>query len=744
MSNKKLLVVESPTKVKTISKFLGKDFVVKASKGHVKDLPANELAVDTENNFTPKYKTIKGKGPILKELKELAKKVDEIYLAPDPDREGEAIAWHIAKEIKKSAGNKPIRRAVFNEITKNAVLEAINNPTDINENLFNSQQARRILDRLVGYKLSPLLWTKVKRGLSAGRVQSIAVKILCTREDEIKKFVPEEFWTIKAEFENNESKNFWTKLVKENSKKIKVGNKEKADEIVNHLKSDEFLITKITKKPRKNNPQAPFITSRLQQEAARRFGISPKRTMMIAQQLYEGIDIDSMGSVGLITYMRTDSVRVSKDAVSGAISFITKKFGEEYLPKKPNFYKNKNASQDAHEAIRPTNLSLPPEKIKNNLDPFQYKIYKLIWERFIASQMAPAQFDQTTITVDGSKHTFTATGSVLIFKGYLAVYNNLEKSEDEKEDSKELPKLKEGEKVKLKDLKPEQNFTKPPPRFTEGTLVRELEDKEIGRPSTYATIISTIQDRGYVEKQEKLLVPTDLGCLITSLLDISFKDIMDISFTAELEKKLDLIEEGKVNWIEQLKEFYTKFEHDLATAKTEMKDIKKEGLEKTDEICPKCNSPLVVKYGRFGKFLACSNYPECKFTKPLPQEIVKIGEKCPDCGKELLLKRGKGGVRFIACENYPECKYTRSYSSNVKCPECNQGELVEKVSGKGKIFYACNKYPQCKFAIWDEPVNIKCSSCDNYYLVKKRRKGSEYYQCPDCKKTYKKEEIEKK
>lgn len=467
--------------------------------------------------------------------------------------------------------------------------------------------------------------------------------------------------------------------------------------------------------------------------------------MMIAQQLYEGIEIDNIGSVGLITYMRTDSVRVSDDAITSVREFIESDFGTDYLPKNPNFYKNKNAAQDAHEAIRPTNFSLPPIKIKNNLDPYQYKIYKLIWDRFVASQMAPALFDQTTITVDGTKHTFTATGSVLKFKGYLATYDNTNNgNEEEKEEAKELPEVKEGETVILKDLKPEQNFTKPPPRFTEGTLVRELEDKEIGRPSTYATIISTIQDRGYVEKKEKQLVPTDLGCLITSLLDKSFKDIMDISFTAELEKKLDLIEEGKINWVEQLREFYSKFEKDLETAKTEMKDIKKEGLEQTDEVCPKCGAPLVVKYGRFGKFLACSNYPECKFTKPLPQEIVKLGEKCPECGGELLLKRGKGGVRFIACENYPECKYTRSYSTGVECPECHQGELVEKVSGKGKVFYACNRYPECKFAIWDEPVNIKCPNCGNYYLVKKRRKGSEYYQCPECKTSFKKEDIEKK
>ncbi len=739
---KKLLVVESPTKVKTISRFLGKDFIIKASKGHVKDLPANTLGVDIEKDFKPTYRTIKGKEKILKEIKEAAKQSDEIYLAPDPDREGEAIAWHIAREIKRAAKDKPIKRAVFHEITKRAVEEAIKQPRELDENLFNAQQARRILDRLVGYKLSPLLWEKVKRGLSAGRVQSVAVKIVCDREREIQNFVPKEYWIIKANLEGKQPPPFTAKLTRIDRKKAEIPNKEKADAIEKELKQLPFIVEKIEKKRVKRNPPAPFITSRLQQEASRRFGFSAKKTMMLAQRLYEGVELGDLGSVGLITYMRTDSVRIADEALKMAREYIENTFGKDFLPPRPNKFKNKNSAQDAHEAIRPTSTRYTPEFVKQYLEPDMFKIYKLIWDRFIASQMAPAEYDQETVTVKAGKYIFTATGKKLVFPGYLKIYSD-PSEEDKKEEEQIFPPLTEGEELKLLKLIAEQNFTKPPPRFTEGTLVRELEEKGIGRPSTYATIISTIQDRGYVKKDRNYLVPTDLGFLITDLLKESFPEIMNEQFTAEMEKRLDQIEEGKRNWVEDLREFYNRFEEALNRAHVEMKNVKKEGLEVTDEKCPQCGSPLVVKYGRFGKFLACSNYPECKFTKPLPQEIEYTGEKCPECGGNLIIKRGRGGVRFIACENYPKCKYTRPYSTGITCPECNEGEIVERVSGKGKIFYSCSRYPECKFALWDEPVNVKCPSCGYPIVVRKRGKGrSIYYQCPSCSAKFKKDEIE--
>ncbi len=739
---KKLLVVESPTKVKTISKFLGKEFVIKASKGHIKDLPENTLGVDIEHNFKPTYRTIKGKEKILKEIKDAAKQSAEIYLAPDPDREGEAIAWHIAQEIKKTAKDKPIKRAVFHEITKRAVEEAIRHPRELDENLFNAQQARRILDRLVGYKLSPLLWEKVKRGLSAGRVQSVAVKIVCDREREIQNFVPKEFWVIKVNLEGKEPPPFSAKLSKIDNKKAEVSNKEKAEEIKKELKRLPFVVEKIEKKRVKRNPPPPFITSRLQQEASRRFGFSAKKTMMLAQRLYEGVELGDLGSVGLITYMRTDSVRIADEAIQMVRNYIEKNYGKEYLPFRPNKFKNKNSAQDAHEAIRPTSTQYTPDFVKKYLDTDMFKIYKLIWDRFVASQMPSAEYDQVTVTIKAGRFTFSATGKKLVFQGYLKIYSDQTIEEEPKEEKQIFPHLIEGEKLNLLEIITEQNFTKPPPRFTEGTLVRELEEKGIGRPSTYATIISTIQDRGYVKKEKNILIPTDLGFLITDLLKESFPEIMNEKFTAEMEKRLDLIEEGQRNWVEDLKEFYQRFEKALSKAKVEMKNIKKEGLEITDEKCPICGAPLVVRYGRFGKFLACSNYPKCKYTKPLPQEIEYTGEKCPECGGNLIIKRGRGGVKFIACENYPTCKYTKPYSLGIKCPECGEGEIVERVSGKGKIFYSCSRYPECKFALWDEPVNVKCPSCGYPLLVKKRGKGrSIYYQCPSCGAKFRKNEI---
>ena len=741
MAKKKLLVVESPTKVKTISKFLGIDFVIKASKGHVKDLPQNSLGVDIEHDFKPTYRTIKGKERILKEIREAAKNSEEVYLAPDPDREGEAIAWHIAQDIKKHAEDKPLKRAVFHEITKRAVTDAIKHPRELDENLFNAQQARRILDRLVGYKLSPLLWKKVKRGLSAGRVQSVAVKIVCEREKEIQNFIPEEYWTITALLNASQPPEIKAILTKIDGKKAKVSNDEEAKKIKGELENSDFIIEKVEKKRIKRNPLPPFITSRLQQEASRRFGFTAKKTMMLAQRLYEGVDIGNFGSVGLITYMRTDSVRTADEAISMVREYIKNNYGEDFLPAQPNRFKNKNSAQDAHEAIRPTSTQFTPDLVKKYLDSDRWKLYKLIWDRFVASQMPAAEYDQTTITIKAGKYTLTASGKVLKFAGYLKVYND---QIDEKDQEQTFPPVKDGEKLQLKRVELKQNFTKPPPRYTEGSLVRALEEKEIGRPSTYATIISTIQEREYVKKEKNFLTPTDLGFLITELLDKSFPEIMDEKFTAEMEKRLDLIEEGKRNWVDDLKEFYQRFEKDIEKAQVEMKDVKKEGVEVTDEKCPICGAPLVIRYGKYGKFLACSNYPKCKYTRPLPEEIEYAGEICPKCGGRLIVKRGKGGVRFIACENYPKCDYTKPYSLGIKCPKCREGEIVEKVSAKGKIFYSCSRYPDCDFAVWDEPVDVECSNCGYPILVKKRKGKSYYYQCPNCKATFSKEEIQKK
>ncbi len=739
--NKKLLVVESPTKVKTISKFLGKDFVIKASKGHVKDLPENSLGVDVTNNFKPTYITIKGKEKVIKEIRDAAAKVDEIYLAPDPDREGEAIAWHIAEEIRKKVKDKPIKRAVFHEITKRAVEDAINNPRDLDENLFNAQQARRILDRLVGYNLSPLLWEKVKRGLSAGRVQSVAVKIICEREKKIREFVPEEYWTVTALLKASTPPEITARLSKIEGKKAEIKSEEEVKVILSDLESSDFVVEKVEKKEVKRNPPPPFITSTLQQEASRRFGYSAKKTMMIAQRLYEGVDLGPYGTVGLITYMRTDSVRIADEAVSMVRDFIREKYGEEFLPSSPNKFKNKNAAQDAHEAIRPTSMDYPPDSIEQYLDKDSFRLYRLIWERFVASQMPPARYDQHTITIRAGKYTFTATGKKLIFPGFLKVY----REQEEENGEMIFPEVKVGEKLDVLKITPEQHFTKPPPRFNEGTLVRELEEKGIGRPSTYATIISTIQERGYVRKEKNFLVPTDLGFLITELLDKSFPDIMNEKFTAEMEERLDLIEEGKRDWVEDLREFYSKFERDLERAREEMKNIKKEGVEVTDEECPVCGAKLVVRYGRYGKFLACSRYPECKYTRPLPEEIEYSDEKCPVCGSRLIIKRGKGGVRYLACERYPKCNYTAPYSLKIKCPQCGEGEIVERVTGKGKIFYSCSRYPECKFALWDEPVDHPCPSCGYPILVKKKGRGkSYYYQCPSCNSRFKRDEIEGK
>ena len=685
---KKLIIVESPAKAKTIQKYLGKDFLVKASMGHLIDLPEKEFGVDLEKDFKPKYTTIKGKEKILKEIKEAAKKSDEIYLATDPDREGEAISWHIAKALKRLKKDK-IYRIRFHEITKKAIQEAVKNPDSIDENKVYAQQARRILDRIVGYSISPLLSRRFKRALSAGRVQSVALRLICDREEEIKKFVPKEYWTVEAKFKK-EKEEFPAKLWAVNGKKLEkfdIPNEKAAKELVEKAKAAQFSVTKVEKKERRRKPYPPFITSTLQQEASKRFGFPAKLTMQIAQELYEGIDLGEE-RVGLITYMRTDSTRVSDEALKEVRKFLKETFGKEALPSKPRSYETKKpkSAQDAHEAIRPTSVYRTPESVKPYLTPEQYKLYDLIWRRFVASQMKDAVFNTVSANLEGNGLTFRATGSTLKEEGFLKVYP-IEVEE------KLLPELKEGETVDLKEVKGVQHFTEPPPRYTEGTLVKTLEELGVGRPSTYATIISNIVQRGYVEKEKQKLKPTELGEFINSLLKKLFPKIVDAKFTASVEEELDKIEEGAKEWKELLKEFYFgEFKELLNKAAQELKQIKGEEIGRE---CPQCGAPLVKVHGRYGAFVACSNYPQCKYKESLKEESQKIGRSCPECGGELVIKRGKYG-RFVACSNYPQCKHTEPLTFG-KCPKCKEGEVVERRSKKGKVFYGCSRYPDCDF-----------------------------------------------
>ncbi|RKQ63297.1 DNA topoisomerase I [Thermovibrio guaymasensis] len=693
---KKLLIVESPAKAKTIQKYLGKDFVVKASMGHVIDLPEKEFGVDIEKDFKPKYVTIKGKAKVLKEIKEAAKKSDEVYLATDPDREGEAISWHIANALKRIKKDK-VYRVRFNEITKRAIAEAVKNPDKIDENKVYAQQARRILDRIVGYTISPLLSKRFKRALSAGRVQSVALRLICDREEEIKNFVKKEYWTVEALLRKGD-KEFGAKAVAVDGKKLgkfDIPNREKANEIVSRTIGKPFKVVKVERKERRRKPPAPFITSTLQQEASKRFGFPAKLTMQIAQQLYEGIDLGNE-RVGLITYMRTDSTRVSEEAVKEVRKFISEELGKEYLPSKARNYEGKTpkSAQDAHEAIRPTSVFRTPESVKKYLTPEQYKLYDLIWRRFVASQMRDAVFNTVSADIDAGGVTFRATGSTLKEEGFLKVY-------PVEVEEKLLPDLKEGEEVEVKEVKGVQHFTEPPPRYTEGTLVKALEEEGVGRPSTYATIISNIIQRGYVEKEKQRLKPTELGQFINSLLKKLFPKIVDVKFTASVEEELDKIEEGKKDWKELLKEFYFgEFKGLLENAERELKGMRGEEVGRE---CPECGAPLLKVHGRYGTFIACSNYPKCKYKESL-KEDEKVGRECPECGGELVIKRGKFG-RFIACSNYPKCKYTEPLTFG-KCPKCGEGDIVERKSKKGKVFYGCSRYPDCDFVSSKPPKGV--------------------------------------
>jgi DNA topoisomerase-1 len=728
---KGLVVVESPAKVKTLQKFLGEDYIIKASVGHIKDLPEGELGVNLQKDFQPQYVTISGKGKIIRELKKASKDVKNIYLGPDPDREGEAIAWHIAEEIGDP--DKNIYRVLFNEITKKAVSDAIHHPGKLQQSKFEAQQARRILDRLVGYQVSPILWEKVRRGLSAGRVQSVAVRIVCEREREIQDFVSEEYWSLAATLKKKDSSvSFDAKLTKWKGKKVKMANEAEALAIKKALEIVPYSVSKVVQQEKQRHPFPPFITSRLQQEAYRKLSFSAQKTMWIAQKLYEGVDLGQLGMVGLITYMRTDSVRVSTEAIQQVRGWIKDRFGDSYLPPKPNVYKSRRGAQEAHEAIRPTSIDLEPDKVKSYLDKDQWALYKLIWDRFVASQMPSADFLQTTVEIKADDAIFTAVGTVPVFQGFMALYVEGEDNQENGNGEKKLPSLSEGEVLELLNLIPKQHFTQPPYRFSEATLIKELEEKGIGRPSTYATILATIKEKGYVRLEKGKFFPTELGCLVNDLLVVNFPDIFDIEFTAQMEENLDKIEEGQKDWVDTLKEFYLPFEKDLEMAKISMRDVKREKIP-TDAICERCGSKMVKRWGKRGYFLACSSYPKCRYTREVEgneENQVETEARCEKCGSPMVIKNGKFG-RFLACSNYPTCKFTRSLDTGVRCPQegCD-GVIVERKTRKGRTFYSCTNYPSCTYALWDKPIPEKCPQCGFPFLVEKQGKGGVTKRCP--------------
>jgi DNA topoisomerase-1 len=909
-----LVIVESPAKAKTINKYLGKEFVVKASLGHVKDLPKKDLSVDVENGFEPHYEVIEGKKKLIAELKQTAKTVKEIYLAADPDREGEAICFHLQEELQGKGDKGPqFFRVMFNEITKKAIDKAFEKPTQVNINLVDAQQARRVLDRLVGYKISPLLWDKVRRGLSAGRVQTVALRVVVEREREIRAFQKREYWTVDVDL--SATPMLSARLFKVNDETPEIGSKEAADELLAQIEGAGYIVKSVGTREKKRNPVAPFITSTLQQESSRKLPFSVKRTMILAQRLYEGVEMGREGAVGLITYMRTDSTRLSDDAVRDARDYIAERYGKNFLPESPNVYKSKKDAQDAHEAIRPTSMAYPPELVEKYLAEDEMKLYKLIWNRFVACQMMPALFDQTTIDVaakgnNGADYTFRATGSVPKFEGFLRVYQEGKDQNDEEDEELKhrLPSVAEGETLPFEAIRPEQHFTEPPPRYNEATLVKRLEADGVGRPSTYASILSTIQEREYVKKEGGRFTPTELGMVVTDLLLESFADIFDVSYTARMEQELDDVEDGKLDWRAAMGEFYERFDKDIKHAEKHMTNIKR--MEKpTDLICEKCGKPLVIKWGkhgsfiacsgypdfsskstetdlkkleaeiarqqlrslnkiakiqarypelpiqyehgrfvtgadfpkkivtvlkgaekefarqrlkdlktievrlgkiqarypqmnefydldlrdtsdgvnflwrrkadfctytreltvdlpdldktdlseqaeeeycencgrpmvlkkgRFGTFFACSGYPDCNTTKQIGGTQTKpdqpLEEKCPQCGNHLVLKSGRFG-EFTACSTYPACKYVKQKTIGMKCPECSEGEVIERRSKKGKTFYACNRWPECNFVAWGKPIAEKCTECGSPYMVEKWLKSGPVWQCPnaDCK-----------
>ena len=750
---KNLLVVESPAKAKTIKRYLGADFQVAPSVGHVMDLPKSALGVDVEHDFKPEYVVIPGKAKVIDDIKKAAKDKTHIYLATDPDREGEAIAWHIAEKLNSRSGE--VHRVLLHEITSSAVKEAIAHPTELNRNLYEAQQARRVLDRLVGYQISPLLWDKVKRGLSAGRVQSVALRIIVEREREREAFRSEEYWTLDARLEGKNPPPFVARIYSYDGNRI--DNKSyklpeaEARSIIAACENAPFKVASIERKEVRRSPTPPFITSRLQQEAARKLHFSPSRTMKIAQKLYEGVELGDQGAIGLITYMRTDSPRVSDQALASVREYIGARYGKDYVPDKPNFYRSAKAAQEAHEAIRPTAVERDPDAIARYLGKDELALYTLIFNRFVSSQMPPAVYDRTTVDIETEKAIFRATGQVVKFDGFMRVYTEGQDEPTEDENESRLPALSEGELLKLLGFNPEQHFTQPPPRFSQATLIKELEEKGIGRPSTYAAIMMSILNREYVDEDEsKRLRPTTLGRIVSDLLVQAFPDILEVGFTAQLEEDLDQVEEGRENWVDTLKRFYKPFQKRLGEAKKKMPQVKRKGLP-TDIKCELDGGNMVIKWGRNGEFLACSNYPKCKNTKEFtrdeqggivakePGPAVPSDEVCEKCGKPMVRKRSRFG-EFLGCSGYPDCDGIKRITSppvktGVPCPECHEGEILERRSRRGKLFYGCDRYPKCKFASWKKLVGQKCPACNSPYLIEKvsKRTGTTW-ACPkeDC------------
>jgi DNA topoisomerase I len=738
-----LVIVESPAKCKTISKYLGKDYAIMATMGHLIDLPEKEFGVDIEHDFKPKYTVSKGKNRILKSLKEQAADSDVVYLAPDPDREGEAIAWHVAESIAKT--NRQVKRISFNEITKRAVLGAIEKPGELDMNKVNAQQARRILDRIVGYQVSPILWRTVFRGLSAGRVQSVALRLICNREDEIKAFKEKEYWSLHAQL-SYEGRQFWAKLISVDGKKVdkyELPDAVSARAIMSRIQGRIFSVSDIQRTEKSRKPFAPFITSTLQQEAARKLNFSATKTMIIAQQLYEGLDLGDLGSLGLITYMRTDSTRIADEAIKSVRDLVASQFDKRYLPETPRVYaKNKNA-QDAHEAIRPSQVSMDfsPDRVKPFLSSDQASLYELIWKRFLASQMQNALFDSTRVDLSADGCIFRANGSILKFDGFLRLYDEAieDSQENGEEDNELLPDLSVGKTCAVQKLLDKQHFTQPPPRYSEASLVRELEDKGIGRPSTYAQIIDTLKRRKYVIVESKRFVPTGVGFMVKDILVKQFADVFDVGFTASMERSLDKVELGQSEWVEVLREFYGPFKKRLSIVTTNIKEIKAQNQEITDRICPVCNkNPLVIKWSRNGRFLACQGFPTCKYTEPLEKTASEpSSEICDKCGAPMVIIT-INGRRFLGCSKYPECKNTRALSTGVACPrEGCAGSLIERRTKRGKTFYGCSAYPKCNYATWDRPLAQKCEKCNFPILLYKdtKRKGR-YNLCPNCKTEY--------
>ncbi len=753
-----LVVVESPAKAKTIKKYLGRSYQVLASVGHIMDLPKSKLGVDVEQGFEPQYVVIREKLKVVADIKKAARNADRILLATDPDREGEAIAWHLSMELDAPGGDARVQRVLFNEITKGAILAAIQKPGQLDRRKYDSQQARRILDRLVGYQISPILWKKVRRGLSAGRVQSVAVRLVVDREREIDAFVKVEFWTLDADLAAALPPEFRTRLFKVDGQKAELADGDTARGLAAEIEKAPFKVASVDRKERRRNPPPPFTTAKLQQEAANRLGFSAKKTMTLAQRLYEGVDLGEDGTTGLITYMRTDSVRLAPEAVEAVRGYVGKVYGQDHLPETPNVFKTKQKqAQEAHEAVRPVSTDFPPERVAPHLDAQgerdMSRLYELIWNRFVACQMVPAVYDQTVVDVQAGRATFRATGSILKFPGYLAVYG-AQRPEDEagaesekdgeeagreKAEDRSLPPLEAGQDLRLVRLLPEQHFTQPPPRFNESSLIKELEEKGIGRPSTYASILSTIQDKGYVEKLERTFKPSHLGLVVTDELVKAFPTELDVAFTAGMEEKLDEIEEGTTGWKAVLAEFYDHFKVDLARAGEMMRDVKTE-QQPTEVPCEKCGKLMVIKWGRNGEFLACPGYPECRNTMnfrregdtvvPMKEEDVPTDEKCPECSAPMVMKRGRFG-KFFACTRYPECKGTKSVPIGVPCPKCGS-DLSERRSRRGKTFYGCTAYPKCDFVAWDKPRLEKCPLCENPWLVEKysKRDGA-VVACPN-------------